>query len=421
DVVDRFCTMGQLRFPKDEMAIYLSTDTFSCYRNPPCETSEALFTFAGPSAGAWFKFIGSSQLRDKEIRLNDWKVILIGNADVEYVGNQRAFMDYVKNGGTLVCFDPKAFSFNEDGTETSGNREELFGAKIVSANMFGGFRFVEDPLSTGISKETFYHASSPFRLEPLAGTKVLATAPDGSTAATIKAYPGGGRAVLFAMAPRNSHVESGAWRRMMRQFIINLGIAVDQDIWRFKFPAKAETEPVFKDTCLTGNYFYWYLNKPVQAANALCKEGGYTYTLPPDGDAPGRKYAFPEGNLCNRIKATELGDFYNKNNKKLVDEGKISTRMFFDTWSKNDAFEIVVDLGRNAQISTLKLFFSGELPSVTATLDNGAVFTAKGEVTNEVHLLEIPLNAASKNIKLAIPARQAGKKLILSEMEIWGK
>ncbi len=421
DVVDRFCTMGQLRFPKDEMAIYLSTDTFSCYRNPPCETSEALFTFAGPSAGAWFKFIGSSQLRDKEIRLNDWKVILIGNADVEYVGNQRAFMDYVKNGGTLVCFDPKAFSFNEDGTETSGNREELFGTKIVSANMFGGFRFVEAPLSTGISKETFYHASSPLRLEPLAGTKVLATAPDGSAAATIKPYPGGGRAVLFAMAPRNSHVESGSWRRMMRQFIINLGIAVDQDIWRFKFPAKAETEPVFKDTCLTGNYFYWYLNKPVQAANALCKEGGYSYTLPPDGDAPGRKYAFPEGNLCNRIKATELGDFYNKQNKKLVDEGKISTRMFFDTWSKSDAFEIAVDLGRNAQISTLKLFFSGELPSVTATLDNGAVFTAKGEETNEVHLLEIPLNAASKNIKLAIPARQAGKKLILSEMEIWGK
>ncbi len=207
----------------------------------------------------------------------------------------------------------------------------------------------------------------------------------------------------------------------MRQFISNLGIAVDQDIWRFKFPAKAETEPVFKDTCLTGNYFYWHLNKPVMAANALCANGFYSYTMPPDGDEPGRKYAFPEGNLCNRIKATGLGDFYNKNNKKLVDEGKISTRMFFDTWSKSNAFEIVVDLGRNAQISTLKLFFSGELPSVTATLDNGAVFTAKGEETNEVHLLEIPLNAASKNIKLAIPARQAGKKLILSEMEIWGK
>ena len=421
DVVDRFCKMGQLRFPKDEMAIYLSTDTFSCYRDPPCETSEALFTFAGPSSGAWFKFISGTQLRDKEIRLNDWKVILFANADVEYVGNQQAFLDYVKNGGTLVCFDPKAFSFNEDGTETAANREELFGAKSVSANQYGGFRFVENALSAGISKEVFYHASSAYRLEPMPETKVLATASDGSVAATIKEYPGGGRAVLFTMAPRNTHVESGSWRRMMRQFIINLGIAVDQDIWRFKFPATAETEPVFTESCLTGNYFYWHLNRPVKAANALCADGFYTYTLPPDGDEPGRKYSFPEGNLCNRFKATELGDYYNRKNKKLLDEGKLSTRMFFDTWKKGDAFEIAVDLGRKAELSTLKLFFSGNLPAVTATLDDGVVFTAEGEETNEVHLLEIPLNAASKTIKLAIPARQPGKKLILSEMEIWGK
>ena len=425
ETVDRFRTMGQLRYPKDEMAIYFSNDTFACYRNPPCDTSEALFTFAGPSAGAWFKFICGVQLRDQEIDLNAWKVILFANADVEYVGNQNAFLEYVRKGGTLVCFDPTAFSFNEDGSDSSNNREVIFGSKSVPKNLFSGFRFAEDKLSAGISPETIFHASSLYALEPLPGTRTLAAFADGEVAATVKDYPGGGRAVLFAISPTSAMVSSKQWRDTMKQFIANLGIQTDQDIWRFQFPAKVETRPVFKETCLTSNHFYWYLNEPVKIANASYADGFYTYSVAPDGDEPGRKYAFPDGNLCNRIKALKIGDYFNRHNALLIKEGKISTRMFFDTWTKTDAFEIDVDLGREATLSSVKLFFSGNLPSVTVTLPGGTTVSSEAQATPEVAKLEIPIQGRARNLRISIPKREASSnvdytQLILSEMEIWG-
>ena len=64
------------------------------------------------------------------------------------------------------------------------------------------------------------------------------------------------------------------------------------------------------------------MNKPFKDrdANADYNGGFYTYTLPPDGDEAGRKYRFPDGNLCNRFKAYEIGDYYNKKNiLKTVD------------------------------------------------------------------------------------------------------
>ncbi|MBO4345485.1 MAG: hypothetical protein J5833_07005 [Victivallales bacterium] len=421
DIADKFRTIGKLKFPKDDLAIYLSTDTFSCYRNPPCDSSEALFTFAGPSSGAWFKFICGTQIRDNDIKLNDWKAIMFSNADVEFVGNQKAFMEYVKNGGVLVCFDADAFTYNEDGTDTSANREALFGAKTVKKDVFAGFSFVEESLSAGIDKATVYSVASKNVLQPLEGTKVLAKFATGDIAATVKDYPGGGRAVLFAAMPNSSHVSSKSWREMMKQLIANLGIKTDEDIWRFQFPYEPEKKPEFRDNCLTSNYFYWYLNQPVEIANVKYNGGTYSYTLPPDGDSADVKYAFPEGNLCNRIKALEIGDYYHPKNAPLMKEGKISTRMFFDTWTKTDAFEISVDLSREAEIHTVKLFFNGSLPSVAAYLDDGTSATAEGQETSGVSMLEIKLNGKSRNVRLAVAARPEGKKLILSEMEIWGK
>ena len=47
-----------------------------------------------------------------------------------------------------------------------------------------------------------------FSKDATAPARVLAKFDDGQTAVTIKDYPGGGRAILFAAAPNSSHVSS---------------------------------------------------------------------------------------------------------------------------------------------------------------------------------------------------------------------
>ncbi len=421
EITDIFRDMNQLRFPKDEMAIYFSTDTLSCYRNPPADTSEALFTFAGPSSRAWFKFISGVQLSDNDIKLNDWKVIIFSNADVEFIDNQHKFHDYVKNGGTLICFDPTAFTFNVDGSDTSANREAIFGAKTIEKSTSGNFSFLDNPISKGIVKDEKYSVTATHVLEAQSGTKVLACFENGDIAATVKEYQGGGKAVLFAVMPKSSHVAFKSWRDMMKQLIYNLGIKTDEDIWRFQFPYNEEKLPDIKDKCLTGNFFYWFLNKAVITANANLREAFYTYSLTPDDAKPEKRYTFAEGNLTNRIKALEIGDYYNRNNADLIKEGKIATKMFFDTWSKTDAFDINIDLGETREIHSIKLFYNGQLPSIKATFDDDSVVNATGIDTKEVAMLELKTNGKSRHIKLTISARKDGNKLILSEMEIWGK
>lgn len=421
DIADKFRTMPELKFPKDELAIYVSVETFSSFRSPPGDATEALFTFAGPSAGAWFKFVSSTQVYDKAVNLNDWKAILFSNADIEKPENQAALQEYVKNGGTLVCFDADAFNYADDGSDSSANRETLFGAKTIEKKAPSAFHFHADALSSGISQEHFFNCSGNKALAPMDGTRILASFNDGTAAATVKEYPGGGRAILFAVPLNTSFVSHKTWRAMMKQFIANLGIKTDEDIWRFQFPSTPEKKPEYKDLCLTGNNMYWHLNEPVITANAKLKDASYSYSLAPDKSAAGAKYAFGEGNLTNRLKAFKCGDYYNRGNAELLKSGKLSTDMFFDTWSKTDAFDISISLGRKANVSCIKLFYNGELPTSKVKFANGSEKSFKGGETDEVAMIEMELDSVTDNIIIHISKRRDGNKLILSEMEIWGK
>ncbi len=418
DVVDRFSTMNLLKFPKDDFAIYLSNDTFLSYKEVQLEGAEALFTYVGPSSGAWFKFICGTQLRDGELDLSKWKTIMIPYADIEFAGNQKALMDYVKNGGTLVCFDPFAFSFSDDGTETSANREALFGARPVKEAVFKPFSFRSHPLSNGIPSDTLFTSTSEATLVPLEGTKVLAEFNDGKVAATVKEYAGGGRAVLFAMPPVKKNLKYKAWGNMFTLLLGNLGVKTGHDIWHFTFPHEDEKEPVIKHKCLTGNYFYWYLNEAKPVANVSLPKGFYSYSIAPDGSQTSA-FTFKAGRLTNRLEAPRAGDYFAWANNALVKSGKLSLQLFADKWSNTDPLEILVDFGKEVTINELKLFYNGDLPALTV-IANGDEYLVKCAPTNEVRCAaaELP-SVKATNITLKIPARK--NALVLSEMEIWGE
>ncbi|MBO4344829.1 MAG: hypothetical protein J5833_03685 [Victivallales bacterium] len=418
DVVDRFSEMNLLKFPEDDFAIYLSNDTFLNYKEPLLDGTEALFTFAGPSSKSWFKFISGTQLRDGELNLSKWKTIMIPYADIEFAANQKALMDYVKNGGTIVCFDPFAFSCSDDGADTAANREALFGARSVKEGIFKPFSFRDHPLAKGISPDTLFSAVSDVSLQPMGGTKVLAAFNDGKVAATVKEYAGGGRAILFAPQLQKKNLKFKTWSGMFTTLLNNLGVRTGHDIWRFTFPYEEEKEPVIKHKCLTGNYFYWYLNEAKPVNNISLPKGFYSYSVAPDG-ADTSAFTFKGGRLTNRLEAPRAGDYFNWLNNDLVKSGKLTWRNFADKWSKTDPLEIVVDFGKEVTLSEVKLFYNGDMPSLTVVAD-GKEHSVKGENTAEVRCASVELpSVKAANLILRIPARKDA--LLLSEMEVWGE
>ena len=136
-------------------------------------------------------------------------------------------------------------------------------------------------------------------------------------------------------------------------------VKTGHDIWRFTFPYEEEKEPVIKHKCLTGNYFYWYLNDAKPVNNVSLPKGFYSYSVAPDG-AVTSAFTFKEGRLTNRLAAPRAGDYFNWLNNELVKSGKLTWRNFADKWSKTDPLEIVVDFGKEVTVNEVKLFYNGD-------------------------------------------------------------
>lgn len=436
DCVDRVRALGKLRFPDPDFAIFFSNE--HCQSVPGLQVAdyEIAFTMLGPAARTWFRFIEDCQVEDGKIDLRAWKAIILPKASIQRREISQRFLDYPRDGRSLVTLDPTVFSNDGDGSSTAEIRERLFGVKDPTALQAREVVLRASELWPGIVTGTRLVLKGGIRRKVVLAEDAvgLAEFEDGSPAIVLKPGTNGGRSIYFAFGLDWAYVADEAWRTFFKAFARGLGFRTDQDIWRFRFPLPTSAPPTEdKDGsgCLTGNHFVWWLNEAVPISNRPVGEAGYTYSIEPDAPPeqhPGSRQSFEVGDLTDRLTAPLAGNVENPKNVELVKAGKLSLDQFIVGWSKPAPVSIIFDLAREAMIERVRVFYSRTLPDLKVEIGlDGKHFVEVCEsggypTTEDVLDADLKfLPQKARYARLTIGGRRAGESLILSEVEIWGR
>jgi len=437
-------SIGTLRFPKPEFALYYANDQKQTQlRESVVEEIESVFTFFGPSSRTWFKFISDIQVLDKKVDLKKWKVVMIPDAEVQRKEISSQFIDYAQDGRTLVCFDPKVFSYHTDGSSTAETREKIFGIKLQD-NIY--------PATLVLKGSTFWPGMKSgskliitrqecYKIKLTGNTKVLATFDNKSPAIVLKEGPRGGKSIYFAFQIGIAELEDPQWRHFMKEFAKGIGLKTDQDIWRFQFPMPPETyEPTDNKEdpyCLTGNNFVWWMNKVHEIQNIENDDATYEYSIAPDfikeEVARGKKHSFVWGDLTDRQWAPVIGDvFYPKNKKikKAMQSGRLKLDHYIVAWKDTAPVDITFDFKKTYKFQKVRIVYANTLPGYTVAVStDGKKFAPvkkidKLPIANQNACLDTIANftpVEGRYVRITLSERPKGNKCILSEVEIWGK
>ena len=463
DYMEMFRTMNTLKFPEPSFGVFFSTDTELSQRTYDMLPMELVYNFTGSGAGAYFKFFDDDQIEDGKVNLQKWPLVIVPDAPLERSLVTKAFQDYVEQGGTLLCFDAKAFSHDINGDDTTGLREALFGAASRPRPAGNAAILLDkgEPLFAGVPSERLPVFDSPYHhyLEPAEGTRVIGRFADGTAAVTCKEFAGGGRAILLGIDLKSlQNLPSlKPWSAFFHALFVNMNIPVDQAIWQFCFPMPkdlGEKPEVPTMKCLTGNNFFWFDNVPQKLGNVSLAGANYTVSRPADFDEA-TSFSFAEGRLTNRLSALEHPDLCNGENRSLTEQGKLTLSMFADSWSSPEPVEVKFDFGKEVTVRQVKLYFSDTLPAFTLSGDGGkGTFSCEGvetapfpqelvklfekkqpdaptknwwmslwdchaEVAEKV--VDLPAPMRTRQLLFQFGPRVKGKRLILSEIEVWGE
>ncbi|HBG27795.1 MAG TPA: hypothetical protein DDX75_11955 [Phycisphaerales bacterium] len=408
-------TMRKLNFPEPDFAILFSCDSYSAM--PPesrTENAESAYTVLGQRIGSWFKFINDYQIDRNEVDLNKFKAIYIPYARYEGASVVNKIKEYVLNGGTVISGDPEVFAFDTNGTDTSSVRNAIFGVKMVDSCKVKNIQY------NGLSLPATGRA---FNIETDRDSEVIAAFDNQKPAIVLHKF-GKGKAYYFASNPFiYKLLGNKEWTIFFQDLQKKLGLQVDHKIWRFNLPQdliKPMPQPAGK--CLTNNHILWRQFAPLATCN-LDTKGSYWYSTAPDEiadcNAEG-KIVFENGKLTNRQKAPKAGN---------VDCGKSKLDDWVVKYTNEKPFEITFDFNDSCDLSRAVIFYSGQMPEVTASTstdnknwkvcDNLINKTSFTEDVFDVKLEQISKKA--RYLKLNFGSRDKGNSLTLAEIEVWTK
>ena len=230
--------LPKLKFPeKTQTAIYYSEYDMWGLRDRCFHSVYNLYAILGEHVGSWFNFVSKDKLA-----LADKKLLYIPRmrfTDPELTGKVKSYME---NGGTIVSFDPRMWTYNIDGSAVP-EREKFIGKLIprkvaAPALKYGSKRLplakiLHLPQKENNTIEAFDFAQLP------AGAKVIATYDDGKPA-IVEFSVGKGKWIFSAVQPfGNSDIAlaPGAWKDFMNDLAKNINEPVNLPIWRFQLPA----------------------------------------------------------------------------------------------------------------------------------------------------------------------------------------
>ena len=156
-------------------------------------------------------------------------------------------MNYVKNGGTLVVFDPRFLSWNIDGTPVAERAkftgvERIKVRKPATSIRLGSNTVPLTPNShikipTGMQQECYSVAG-------VTG-QIYGRYPDNSAAAIQNNF-GKGKVIYFAAQPFGNSdlaINGGNWKKYFTAMGKSAGARFDLPIWDFTIPANKVERP----------------------------------------------------------------------------------------------------------------------------------------------------------------------------------
>ena len=420
-------TMPRLKLPDySKTAILHNDDTIASrpHDNPDIygQATETCYTFLGPVATSWFKFIDSAQVL-KWPKLHDrYDVIYLPAARYQRKQITARLRQFVEDGGTLVCGDPEAFETDLLGNDTSALRTAIFGVTLGDRSRAKAIRVRK----LGWTGELPIHSPA-FTLKPGPGVEVLATLDDGTPAITSHKL-GRGRAVLFgANVLLTRNVADQQWREFFRAFVKSMGTPTGFDIWNFKLPESLIWhEPRQAGVCLTNNRIVWREELPLFHQNV--RTGGtYSYSTPPDTLPENLKadaIPFSAGRLTDRRRAIHA----EKESARPYVGFKLPESHWVASWSNPRPVAVTFDLKQPRVLTQVKLWYRDTLADMTFEGSrDGKTWKPLGKARGhrghpgDVYdkVVDLPRGPSSRYLRIHFAGRQPREKLTLAEVELW--
>jgi hypothetical protein len=431
EINDETTHMNKVKLPKPDTAIFYCSDTLLSYPNPKMAAPDhyqmySAYAALGPEIGSWFSFVSDRQIERGTRKLSDYKVLYIPLAKYSRSSVLDKIKDYVKNGGTVVCTDPDAFTWNIDGEVLSNSWEELSGVHKIAPRENAPETTVQVKASA-LSKQSpalsLKYETSGWNINSLSNTTTLATFPDGTRAIVSHNY-GKGRVITFAIDAFASPFKNPENTEFFKALQTAIGAKENQSIWRFKLPPfkTIAQETPSKSLCLTNNNMV-FENSRSMAKDNFATNGTYSYENAPTGIADFNSMKtdipFAEGYLTNRQTA-----FVGRNTKGGKNPPDLQD--WIVSWKDSAPASVTFDLKKSYSLSHLTLYYSGALSQLqTECSGDGKTWipqssSAAKPATDDVFNLDLSLKGNYRYVRLKIGTREPNQEFKLSEVEIWG-
>ncbi|MFA6101718.1 MAG: sugar-binding protein [Victivallaceae bacterium] len=241
--------MNKLEIPEEtQTAILFSNSSFIGNNDEAVHSWYTTYSILGENLKTWFRFVSDSGLRLKLDKLSRYKLVYVPQIKYTDRATAEALLEYVKNGGKAIIFDPEAFTWNVDGTPLDVLRNEIVGclsgkpaiAKTITVSIdYPGLKKGDELPLTPIANRTGYGSVLAFEITPPADAKVIASYPDGKPAAFERTV-GKGSVIYFAAQPFGNSdlaVKSSPWSAFMKAQAEQIGEKMNLPIWDFELPA----------------------------------------------------------------------------------------------------------------------------------------------------------------------------------------
>lgn len=429
-VTDMIRNMRLPRLPEADCAILFSSNsTYTTMWGGLSDNNDRIisaYAVAGPALQSWPRFVSDRQIERGDINLADYKLLYIpynAYGTPELLGRVK---DYVRGGGTVICTDTDAFTWNINGEKFGEAWTKFVGVRKTDPR--------EDPAIMRTATGHLTALTPGYNIELLNDqVETIAKFADGSPAVTVNTV-GKGRIYFFAADPfvsvginkaKKSTVAKDSpivkWAQTIHR---QAGVKMGRDIWRFKLPPyKGDVYQKQQGVCLTNNYVY-DANEPLLEPNNLDTGGNYTYNRAPTGIADkggaGEAISFATGHLTNRLEAFKTRNRRDWRSRSKAALDKVTANWVVQ-WRGTEPIHITFDLGAKRNVSRVRLFYSGDAKSMRVSDESGVKLDEKRfdtPVGDDVVDVTLPAKSNMQQLRLDITP---GQTFQLSEVEIWGE